>query len=232
MSNWCELLRRVTTSEDDQRAGFTLAETLIALVLIALVASFVFGGLRIGSRATQEWSKESMFEKSVQTTDRVLRMTLESAYPTVIPEQQSGYNIRFNGGDRYVEYSAPTKAITGDYGIHRVRLFKQDNQLVFAWMQERGDNSGFDVLRPLGERVLIKNLRNLEVSYYGENDETGSARWHRDWTPSTTVPELIELKMRFEENKRERFVTIRIAPRIDVDGACVFDPLLSTCRGR
>ena len=84
-------------SRRDAGAGFTLVELLIALTLVGLLATLVFGGVRLAARA---WGRTD--DRAAEAADRwavanVLRDAIAGAYPAFASSDPRDRTIAFDG---------------------------------------------------------------------------------------------------------------------------------------
>src|SRR5215831_6495408 len=91
----------------NRAAGFTLIELLIALTLLGLLTTLIFGGLRLAARA---WAKVD--DRAIEAADQwavedVLRHAISAAYPAFASADPSDRTIAFDGAAERLALLAP-----------------------------------------------------------------------------------------------------------------------------
>jgi general secretion pathway protein J len=106
-----------------EEAGFTLVELLVALILVAFMATLVFGGLRLAVRV---WAKthESIADAAdIWAVENVLRRTIAEAYPAFASSRPSDRTIAFEGGADKLSLLAPLPRAIAPGITARMRFF-------------------------------------------------------------------------------------------------------------
>jgi prepilin-type N-terminal cleavage/methylation domain-containing protein len=68
---------------DPSDAGFTLLELLVAMTLLGLLMTVVFGGLRFGARAWERAETDSSGTDEIRLAQSILRHELELPIPSL-----------------------------------------------------------------------------------------------------------------------------------------------------
>jgi general secretion pathway protein J len=212
--------------------GFTLIEVLVALALLSLLVTALFGAMRYGIGA---WKRTTVQVNQLDHTLHVqnfLRRAIEDAYPLFISDGATRNYVDFRGNSNSLDFlsSAPIALATGGRARFTLSVVAADGhvELVVASDLELTNRRG----SPLTARALISDLESVEISYFGRvlTDRTGG--WHDRWTEQPALPQLIRIRVRYPTGDPRIWPELLVAPRITADVGCVHDPLTNGCRGR
>lgn len=191
-------------SKSHSQAGFTLAETLVALFILALVSS-AGAALLIGATSTSQQIREQ------EATARQLDIA-----QSLIRQDIASMSAR---GIRPADGFSPTGNLFGEAprGEEPFLRFVRNGWLNPGLMEARSNfqsvryylRSGSIVreasLRPdatagtpVSSKVLLENVRSVEIGFY--RGDQRSDFWRGDAVQSlATLPELIEITFTFED---------------------------------
>ena len=217
-----------------RQAGFTLLELLIALTLLGLVAVVGYGGLRLGSRVWEAADRRADQLDEVQAAQDFLRRLLSQAYPAAEGSTPGRMRVLFDGSSERMGFLAPAPARFGGGGIYwwtlQVGSEGGRRNLQLTWSTERG---GRAAPRPgTAPVVLLRGIERLELAYHAVPDETRRSAWERGWRSDAGLPRLIRARVGFPARDGRVWPDLIVRPMLDVDGACVYDPVSKGCRGR
>ena len=186
--------------------GFTIIELLVALSLLAFMLVVIDGALRFGRRA---WAVSDAVEQvqSVDTVRSLISQRLVETLPVTISEQSGLLRVAFQGTSDEVGFVTPFPSRNG----LPAGLFLATLRLVPRPGQTRQALS-FD-LRPIlaaGEPpmsdghtpILIDNVEQLVVSYYGQPERGGEPRWFDEWRGRSSLPRAVTVDVRFPPGDR------------------------------
>jgi len=209
---------RPHTPQPEGQAGFTLLELLVAITLLALVATMAFSGFRLGTRA---WEVADEYEHEVYLVQQMLRERISAAY---FPSElnvgafDQGEAL-FEGGPDHVSFIAPLPDLFGVAGLYRVTVevtgSGDDRTLVMSWR----------LWRPEGEartretvdaddgnrRVLLDGIEDATFAFFGPGEEFGArSSWQDEWQARMDLPFLVRIEL---EHARKEWPALVIAPR-------------------
>ncbi|HXY99648.1 MAG TPA: prepilin-type N-terminal cleavage/methylation domain-containing protein [Stellaceae bacterium] len=211
-------------------AGFTLLELLVAMTLLGLLTVLLFGGLKFGARAWARGEAHSAGAEEVRFVQQLLRRELEESYPFFLATDPLDPHVTFEGETQSLTFLAPAPQSLGVAGRARITLRavagEGGEKLVILARPELafGDDASAE--------VLIDGLEALSFSYYGAEGASDPPQWHDRWSDRRDFPKLIRVAARFPAGDARRWPDLVVAPRIDVDLGCGYDPLSKSCRGR
>lgn len=209
-----------------RQQAFTLVELLIALALISLIVTLLFGAIRLGNRS---WNS---VEQHVEQTDqmrlvwRFLGGQISQARVVFQESAASERHLVFSGLTDAMELVAPTPPYLGVGGLYLMRLHIGDEQekkrlLMSRWLYHpealKGDG-GVPEWRPLhaggggdlpkGEEesrtlyvqtVLVDKLKSMAISYFGVLEGGGRPEWYERWEEKHRLPLLVKIQISDED---------------------------------
>ena len=170
-------------------AGFTLVETLVALVILGFIVAGLAQGLRFGLHAWDYQNVAIARDSALDTTDRTLRSLLAGLAP--------GYDAHdpaLVGSSSGLQFMAdlPVNAPTGPTRLAKMLLAVQPGRgLVLRWQPEF--HAHWLVLPQPHMTVLLSDAESITFAYYRP---AGSqpAGWVTSWT-GNTPPALIRIHL-------------------------------------
>jgi general secretion pathway protein J len=207
-----------------RQTGFTLVEMLVALVLISLIVSMLFGGLRLASRTWDGVEAKAQRTEAQRLARSFLRRSLLQSRKVLWQSERRQF-ILFYGDAGQLEFVTPLAGHVGLGGLYllRVALLDRDqgNDLVLQrWLVNPGVLDGEDadipVWQPLeppgridvpfdgpmgayGTSLLLKGVEAMELSYFGQYQGEPEAQWREDWKEQTLLPQLVRIRLTGDE---------------------------------
>ena len=205
--------------------GFTLLELLIALALVGLILTLLYGALHFASRAWD--SAEARLDRDTRITalwhylgDRLRRARAIQAW---VPDQRRS-DFLFHGEARALEFVTDMPAQLGAGGLYILRLQPVERGgrralLLRRWFyhpEVLSGEAGVPRWRPLGdagldesglekpglrawysESVLVDDLRAVRWEYYGPPEPGDTeGEWQESWEERNRLPWLVRLTLR------------------------------------
>ncbi len=215
-------------------AGFTLAELLVALALLAMISMLAANGLSFGARVWERGASGADQLEEVVSVQRFLRRMIDDIYPyTVDVDLQTRY-VDFAGEAermRFVAPALPQMPLPGltRYEI-RVRAAGQSERLVMRWCALDQCRTEADFINRAQEAVIQEGIKRVQFRY-GADDQI-SKDWQMSWVNQERLPDRIQLALTDADADARPWPALVAAPRVDQDARCVFDPISKRCRGR
>lgn len=209
-------MRRDRLDRKAQR-GFTLLELLVAIMLLGLIATMAFSGLRLGARV---WETTDEHEHEVYLVQQLLRQRLGAAYfPFDFGVALSEDEPLFEGGPDHVSFIAPLPDRFGVPGLYRVSIevvpSGNDSALVMSWRLWRPPDdtrAAAEAGREEPERrVLLDGVAHAAFAFFGPAEEFGRAlAWQDQWQRPMELPVLVRIEL---DHKEQPWPPLVIAPR-------------------
>lgn len=197
-------------------SGFTLIELLIALTLFGLLAVVLIGGLRFGTRVWETGHGRSAAFFEVEGVQRFLRQQLTQARLTAGTHAAARESQGFEGALDSLVFIAPLPAYVGLAGLYRFELnlsgTNGQHDLVLTWTLYRPDPTDEPDEDSISQRVLLENLDDIEIRYFGRLAFDEGPDWHDTWENPIGLPALIALDLKFPEGDPRRWPGLVVAP--------------------
>ncbi len=191
-------MTRLRTSR--RSSGFTLLELLVSLVLLSLVMTTVYSGLRLAGKGVDTGSAISEQVQAMRTTRMVLRRITQQIQPVLVQSSENRRQVYFEGTSTQMRFLARTPAalaVGGLYAMELVVIARGDAPtLVLRQKLFHPDNEGFGPESGLSDEteVLGPNAA-ITFRFYGALKPRTVATWHQSWQKAQRLPSLIELSV-------------------------------------
>ena len=206
--------------DGDPRAGFTLLELLIAITLLGLLMAALFGGLQLGARAWERGEERLDQSARLQVVQGFLRDRLTQSSPLEVVEDGTGRRrLMFEGTPEALRFVTlmPEHLGTG-FAEFVLTLVDQDDarHLAVRWQP-------FEVPGPMPAtadaepqiKVLLEQVENLQLSYYGAPGRELPAAWYEQWLEASVMPDLVRLRVSFPPGDPRYWPDLIVPPMTD-----------------
>jgi general secretion pathway protein J len=205
-------------------AGFTLLEVLVTTTLLAMLSVALLGGIEYGTKIWKKAQAAAMDDSHAHSVQADLAYSLEHIYPAFVATLQTGF-VDFDGRADRISFLTPDRDIPGSLARVVIAADPDDpSQLIAASRLELAPDAQST------KRILVRDLKSLEFSYYGPADSSSPTAWHSDWQNKPRLPLLIRMHVTLW-NARP-WPDLTVSPRVMADVNCVYDPLTKYCQGR
>jgi len=199
--------------------GFTLMELLIALVLLGLISTLGFGGLRLGMGAL---AKTPPAPSEVPVLQRMLRSWLTQAAPVLLGDGGPDSVVAFLGEPDRIVWTGPLPERFSAPGLNRVALALDEDggrsDLTMTWRPHRPDQP---VDEPVGEplagtsRPILTGVAQLRFRYFGAPHDGAPPEWSDRWEGRRDLPRMVEMTVELPATDRRAWPPLTVALRID-----------------
>jgi general secretion pathway protein J len=211
-----------------RQAGYTLIEMLATLIIVGLVSTLILSGLNTGRRVWERADVANIAGETVSGAQMLLRDRLERSFPATRYDKIPTY-ADFAGKADAVNFLSPPRDIHAPSGLVRYTLGLASNgDLVLRSLSDLAS----DPQAPGEQLVLLHNVQQLDIGYYGVVPPDKAANWHDQWGPSAVLPLLIRIRVQFPPDDPRAWPELVIKPFATVDSMCVLTVMTGKCRGR
>jgi general secretion pathway protein J len=223
----------MTRRARDRTAGFTLVELLIALTLLGLLTTLIFGGLRLAARA---WAKVD--DRAAEAADQwavedVLRHAVTAAYPAFASADPGDRTIVFDGTDKTLALLAPLPQAIGSGITAQMRFFLADQEhsrtLVMGWRLDL-PSAATGASLPENQVKLLDHVRSIQFEYFGPAAEGGAPIWQAQWSGRDRLPDLVRIHLERDGPASSDWPDLLVEPRAAMNSACLYDAATLGCR--
>jgi prepilin-type N-terminal cleavage/methylation domain-containing protein len=207
-------------------AGYTLAELLVVLALLGIMALVMSDGMRFGGRIWEASARKAEAIDTLAGGQAMLRTVLSRIVPRDFDPAVPADPGLFRASPTRMTFLAlaPTSMDAG--GISRFEIdVRQDNgstQLVMSWTPVAGS-------RGTQRRVAVAGARAITFAF-ARRDQTGTLAWRNDWQDQNGAPDLILIRVQGQGSPSVVWPDLLVRPRLSRDPACIYDPVSFGCR--
>ena len=168
-------------------AGFTLLETLVALVVLGFLMTGLAKGLQFGVAAWQTQIQRLAEHGDLDAVDRTLRSLIARTDPGGFSPQRpaflgTAHNIVFTTTLSQANDALPTRDADVTLGVD------ERHQMQLLWLPHYRNRIGRP---PLPRTVVLRHdVDHLEIAYW----QAPKAGWQSEWS-ERTLPKLIRIRV-------------------------------------
>jgi general secretion pathway protein J len=216
--------------------GFTLLELIVALMLMALMASVLFGSLRLAAQSWDSGEAKAVQVSEMRQTHEFLRSQLSAQYPLRL-RKVAEFPLLFAGERDELRYAAALPPRVADGGNFYFRLAVVRNgdrkQLVLERVIPDLDATAPPDFAKAERSVLAEGIDSVKLSYLGRDVNASDAdapTWRDRWDDPQRLPLLIRIEVVPE--KGEPWPALVVEPRRAPEAGCrAWDPRRNRCMG-
>lgn len=192
------MMPQPSTSTGDN--GFTLIETLVSIMLVALVVAFLPGLLQLGTRAIESRTRLDTIS-AAGPARQFIAQQLASATAVLQRRPDGRLHLAFTGARDALAFVAPASLGAQQTGV-------QDYSIALDASGAGAGNPGRSLsisMRPYAlqgdtpatNSVLMRDVTTLSFRYFGRRSGEDSASWHDEWIGEGVLPKLVEMRIAF-----------------------------------
>jgi general secretion pathway protein J len=169
------------------QAGFTLLETLVALVVLGFLMTGLVQGLRLGVVAWQMQTRNLAEQGDVDASDRTLRALIARMDPGGFSPQRP----TFAGNAHGLAFTATLPEAAGALAVREADVtlgVSEGHDMQLLWLPHYRNRIGQP---PAPDRVVLRHdVDHLEIAYW-QAPKTG---WQPEWI-ERALPKLIRIRV-------------------------------------
>jgi len=191
-------------------AGFTLIELLVVLVLVGLITSMLAGALHFGVRETRLISGRMERAEMIASAYGILRRQIADAEPYPVTADAPHPPIVFVGRSSSLDFVSLPAAALAPAGFKRLHIAVdragRAGHLTLLWDDDPGDPTG----QRFAPRILLDDVAELELDYFGIIGEESIPHWYAQWEGIDHLPSLARLRLRFTDGRVAPDLVVRL----------------------
>jgi general secretion pathway protein J len=209
--------------------GFTLIEILVALSLMAMIATILIASLEIGGHTWKRVTRAAASAEDIARTQGFLREHLGTIYPYERSSADTSAPAALVSDGRSVGFSSGAPGFASD-GLWRYQV-GMSSETHGLEVRSRRDRAGlpYSTTTPWASETLLPHIESLTVQFWLKPDNVPGL-WLDRWTDAASLPRLIRIDVAFAPKDHRRWPTLYIEPKIDTPATCEFDVVSRRCR--
>jgi len=181
-----------------RKRGFTLIELLAAIAIFALISGSLYGALGIAVRAFDSAGRRLDSEQQMRVVSGFLQRSLEQGFPLALVNRGS-WRLQFEGDPRSLRYVANLPGFLGYGGLYEINFRVAGEEGRLRLLLERRpliiDKVRRELRGELEKLVLMDDLQELRLRYYGISEGDDRPRWQDQWSDARRLPLLVEMNI-------------------------------------
>ncbi|HET9764068.1 MAG TPA: prepilin-type N-terminal cleavage/methylation domain-containing protein [Casimicrobiaceae bacterium] len=211
--------------------GFTLIELTVALVLVALIGSVLYGSLSLAGDSWNRGEAKVQRTNEMRSTEDFLRRTLTSQHPLRFKKVVEK-PLYFLGTRDALSYAAALPGRAGG-GMYYFRLTAAADQSRLVLARVIPDYAAL-TLPDFGNAettVLAEGVNAVRFGYFGRDPGSADAvapTWRDRWDDPQRLPDLIRVDVTAADGTA--WPTLVVEPRIAMEAGCLtWNPAQRRC---
>ncbi len=198
--------------------GFTFLELVVALLILSIMMTLLFNGLRLGVRTWDSVAERTNALHESHLAQLFIKRQLEQAQSIAFAEEDGERRISFFGERYAIRFVSPLPAHIGHGGMYwftiDVAEGKPARQLMLTYeLFQTEDWERYRSVEP-EKVILIDGLENAEFAYLAHAEPERQPRWTTRWARKDQLPHLVRLRLRFETAGTSRWQELLVAPKL------------------
>ena len=193
--------------------GFTLVELLIAVSILGLLMTAAFGSLMLGSKSWRSSIERADTNQDLRTSVDFLRRQFAQLTP-LMRNDDGERLLLFTGASDLTRFVAPApESLGGGLIVVTLAIVRGTDTVGVAFGAVPFD-PGLGTQADAGpdwQRMLITELADAKISYFGAPVSDDPHQWHDDWTTeATSFPSVVRLSSTAEDGSPRPDLYFRI----------------------
>jgi prepilin-type N-terminal cleavage/methylation domain-containing protein len=200
------LLARVAARRRGEQ-GLTLIELLLSLAILAILTGFLAGGLSMSRRAfATDRAGEIGSETSaaIQTVAALVGSALPVRFDGAGPKDAIG----FDGRGEAIAFVGLSEGRSLRGGPHRIVVRRSGSDVVADFVALNGARTKENPEPAATRVVVLSGVREIRIGYFGTVDAKVKPAWRTDWVRAERLPELVSIRIEFEDERRNEPATV------------------------
>ncbi|OPY70888.1 MAG: general secretion pathway protein J [Syntrophorhabdaceae bacterium PtaU1.Bin034] len=202
-----------------RRAGFTLLELLVSIVLFSSILLIVSGAVRLGYRSVSSGEKKINDMERLRSSLSIIEAQIQSALPLSYQQGQGVKQLYFQGTEHSLRLATSYSIRGGQKGyvIVEYRAVMDDGG---TWSLYESEN--MVGTRNPRETILLRALTEIHFDYFFKDPTEESGKWTSTWNDPVALPEKVRIRLAAGRNDVSLVVPMRVQKLLARADADVF----------
>lgn len=209
--------------------GFTLLELLIGMVLLGLILTLLFGGLRLGSKSWDGGDKRADDSAQLRAVHGFMRRELSQVFP-LRWKKEVDTQLAFAGTPDALRFVAPLPVQVSGGGLYLLGLELENGEEGQRLIMKRALTDpaakDFSSLEQGEKSVLADHIEKMSISYFGAVTPASEPGWQEKWDDPQRLPLLVRIQVKLNNGHDWPDLTV---PLIVEKGCAVWDSFHKRC---
>jgi prepilin-type N-terminal cleavage/methylation domain-containing protein len=181
--------------------GVTMIELLLSLAILVVLTGFVAAGLLMGRRAFDA-DRINAIASQTDAAIQVISSVVGSALPVHVDMPNQPAMVAFDGRQDGISFVGLSEGRSLLGGPHKIKLGRSGSDVVVNVMRSPVEEKT-QTAEPLSRNVVVlQGVRELRFGYFGRTKSSAAPGWQIDWFGSERLPDLISIRIEFEDERR------------------------------
>ena len=195
------------------QTGMTLIEVLIALSLLSLLLTMLYGALYNMTQVSQSSAERNNKSTEIESALQFITNQLSQIVP-LSERTDDGLFVFFEGRPDRLLYTGTLPAHRGGGGLHFMQLGLDENlQNLSLWDTQARPGQAMndaDYQRTWRRNDILLHIEDLSFEYFGSGPRGNRPQWQNDWNNDSSLPSLIRVHIKMEESSTLPPLTIEL----------------------
>lgn len=184
--------------------GFTLLELLIGMVLLGMILTLLFGGLRLGARSWDSGDKRADDSAQLRAIHGFMRRELSQAFP-LRWKNEADTRLAFAGASDALKFVAPLPVQVSGGGLYLLGLGLENGEegqrLIMKRALTNPEAKDFSSLEQGEKSVLVDHIEKMRISYFGATTPESEPGWQEKWDDPQRLPLLVRIQVELSDGR-------------------------------
>lgn len=179
------------------QSGFTLVEMIVALIVVSLLVTLVYGALRTGMRSWEASQEQVEKLNAMRIGWNFIHQALANARQVNDPGADEP-GLLFYGEKHRLGFVSDMPSHLGLGGRYLVEILQTEELDQPGLLFKRTLLSDYEQLgqsAPHQQAVLSDQLKTLSFNYFGQKADDDESTWHADWLEQRALPSLVRVNL-------------------------------------
>lgn len=204
-------------------AGFTLLELIVAMMLLALMSSLLYGTLSLSASTWDRGEAKANRAADMRLTEEFLRQTLTAQHPLRL-HKVVDQPLYFQGGRDTLAFAGVLPSQTGG-GVYYFRLavtpYGDSSRLTLARVIPESGATSLPSFDGAQQSVLADDIAEVRFSYFGRDADSSvvnTPTWRDRWEDPQLLPLIIRIDVK--PTKAAPWPPLVVEPRLAPEAGC------------